>query len=152
MGQIKNIKLHIVTDIKILAAARQASQTDTMAKVKAHELRGRKKEDLLHQLNELKTELQQLHVAKVTGGAPSKLSKIKVVRKSIACVMTVISQTQRENLQKFHATKKYKPLDLRTKKTRAMRRALTKHEASLKTLRQIKKDTHFSLRKYAVKE
>merc|ERR1712002_1023696 len=123
-----------------------------MAKVKAHELRGRKKEDLLHQLNDLKTELQQLHVAKVTGGAPSKLSKIKVVRKSIARVMTVISHTQRENLRKFHAAKKYKPLDLRAKKTRAMRRALTKHEASLKTLRQIKKDTHFSIRKYAVKE
>merc|ERR1712221_53605 len=90
-----------------------------MAKVKAHELRGRKKEDLLHQLNELKTELQQLHVAKVTGGAPSKLSKIKVVRKSIARVMTVISHTQRENLRKFHTAKKYKPLDLRMKKTRA---------------------------------
>merc|ERR1712189_74079 len=142
MGQIKNIKLHIVTDIK----------TDKMAKVKAHELRGRKKEDLLHQLNELKTELQQLHVAKVTGGAPSKLSKIKVVQKSIARVMTVISHTQRENLRKFHAAKKYKPLDLRMKKTRAMRRALTKHEAGVKTLRQIKKDTHFSIRKYAVKE
>merc|ERR1712189_47922 len=123
-----------------------------MAKVKAHELRGKKKEELLHQLNELKTELQQLHVAKVTGGAPSKLSKIKVVRKSIARVLTVISQTQRENLQKFYKNKKYKPLDLRTKKTRAQRRALTKHERSRKTLRQIKKDTHFSVRKYAVKE
>merc|ERR1712080_592161 len=96
-------------------------RTDNMAKVKAHELRGRKKEELLHQLNELKTELQQLHVAKVTGGAPSKLSKIKVVRKSIARVMTVISHTQRENLQKFHASKKYKPLDLRYKQTRAMK-------------------------------
>merc|ERR1712002_78253 len=146
MGTDKNIELHIVTDIK------KISTHHKMAKVKAHELRGRKKEELLHQLNELKTELQQLHVAKVTGGAPSKLSKIKVVRKSIARVMTVISHTQRDNLQKYYAGKKYKPLDLRTKKTRAMRRALNKHEASRKTLRQIKKDTHFSLRKYAVKE
>merc|ERR1712137_1233788 len=142
MGQIKNIKLHIVTDIK----------TIKMAKVKAHELRGRKKEDLMAQLNDLKTELQQLNVAKVTGGAPSKLSKIKVVRKSIARVMTVISHTQRDNLRKYHATQKYKPLDLRMKKTRAMRRALSKNEATKKTLRQIKKETHFSLRKYAVKE
>merc|ERR1712026_20143 len=123
-----------------------------MAKLKAHELRGKKKEELMHQLTELKSELQQLHVAKVTGGAPSKLSKIKVVRKSIARVMTVISQNQRENLQKFHQSKKYKPLDLRTKKTRAMRRALTKYEANKKTLRQIKKETHFGIRKYAVKE
>merc|ERR1711990_1211637 len=135
---------------------RLASEEDPrrykMAKVKAHELRGRKKEDLMNQLNELKTELQQLHVAKVTGGAPSKLSKIKVVRKSIARVMTVISQTQRENLQKYYMKKKHVPLDLRSKKTRAMRRALTKHEAGLKTLRKIKQDTHFSVRKYAVKE
>merc|ERR1712076_95486 len=94
---------------------RQGRQ-DEMAKVKAHELRGKKKEELLHQLNELKTELQQLHVAKVTGGAPSKLSKIKVVGNSIARVMTVISHTQRDNLRKFYADKKYKPLDLRKKK------------------------------------
>merc|ERR1712002_763842 len=146
MGTDKNIKLHIVTDIK------KISTHHKMAKVKAHELRGRKKEELLHQLNELKTELQQLNVAKVTGGAPSKLSKIKVVRKFIARVMTVISHTQRDNLQKYYAAKKYKPLDLRSKKTRAMRRALTKNEAARKTLRQIKKDTHFSIRKYAVKE
>merc|ERR1712002_1149259 len=146
MGTDKNIKLHIVTDIK------KISTHHKMAKVKAHELRGRKKEELLHQLNELKTELQQLNVAKVTGGAPSKLSKIKVVRKSIARVLTVYSHTQREHLRKFHANKKYKPLDLRTKKTRAMRRALTENEAGRKTLRQIKKDTHFGIRKYAVKE
>jgi len=103
-------------------------------------------------LDELKTELQQLNVAKVTGGAPSKLSKIKLVRKSIARVMTVISQTQRDNLKKFHAKKRYAPLDLRMKKTRAMRRALTKNEAGRKTLRQIKQETHFPLRKFAVKE
>merc|ERR1712142_989441 len=138
--------------LEYLGCRKSCREEDTMAKVKAHELRGRKKEDLLHQLNELKTELQQLHVAKVTGGAPSKLSKIKVVRKSIARVMTVISHPQRENLQKFHAAKKYKPLDLRMKKTRAQRRQLTKNEASRRTLRQIKKDTHFAVRKYAVKE
>ncbi|XP_012555498.1 uncharacterized protein LOC105843981 [Hydra vulgaris] len=47
-----------------------------MVKVKAQELRGKKK--LFHQLNELKTELQQLNVNKVTGGSPSKLSKIEL--------------------------------------------------------------------------
>lgn len=76
----------------------------------------------------------------------------KVVRKSIARVMTVISQTQRDNLRKFYKKKKYQPLDLRPKKTRAMRRALTKHEASLKTLRQRKRDQRFNARKYAVRE
>ena len=43
------------------------------------------------------------------------------------------------------------PLDLRPKKTRALRRALTKNEASLKTKRQHKKEAHFSLRVYAIK-
>ena len=44
-----------------------------------------------------------MRVAKVTGGAANKLSKIKVVRKSIARVLTVINQTQKENLRKFYA-------------------------------------------------
>ena len=48
-------------------------------------------------------ELSALRVAKVTGGAANKLSKIKVVRKSIARVLTVINQTQKENLRKFYA-------------------------------------------------
>ena len=45
-------------------------------KVKAHELREKGRDELLRQLDELKTELQQLRVAKVTGGAASKLSKM----------------------------------------------------------------------------
>ncbi|RMX49190.1 hypothetical protein pdam_00005847 [Pocillopora damicornis] len=136
------------TPCKIIKETRESLKV----KVKAHELRGKKKEDLLRQLDELKNELASLEVAKVTGGAASKLSKIKLVRKSIARVLTVISQTQRENLRKFYKSKKFKPLDLRPKKTRAMRRAFTKHEASLKTKKQQKKLAHFSLRKYAVKE
>lgn len=57
----------------------------------------------IHYLNlHLKVELSQLRVAKVTGGAASKLSKIRVVRKSIARVLTVINQTQKENLRKFY--------------------------------------------------
>lgn len=35
----------------------------------------------------------------VTGGAPNKLSKIKVVRKSIARVLTVYQQTQRNAIR-----------------------------------------------------
>jgi ribosomal protein L29 len=39
--------------------------------------------------------LVQLRVAQVTGGASSKLAKIKVVRKSIARVLTVYNTTQK---------------------------------------------------------
>ena len=48
------------------------------AKLKAHELRGKAKGALQTQLKELKTELGGLRVAKVTGGAPNKLSKMCV--------------------------------------------------------------------------
>ena len=48
----------------------------TMAKLKVHELRSKNKTDLMKQLEELKTELAALRVAKVTGGAASKLSKM----------------------------------------------------------------------------
>ncbi|KAK6472853.1 60S ribosomal protein L35, partial [Huso huso] len=98
-----------------------------MAKIKARDLRG-KKEELLKQLDDLKVELSQLCVAKVTDGAVAKLSKICIVCKSIARVLTVINQTQKENLRKFYKGKKYKPLDLRPRKTRAMRRRLNKYE------------------------
>ncbi|EDS35037.1 hypothetical protein CpipJ_CPIJ010482 [Culex quinquefasciatus] len=45
-------------------------------KVKCSELRTKDKKELTKQLEELKTELLNLRVAKVTGGAPSKLSKM----------------------------------------------------------------------------
>lgn len=47
-----------------------------MSQVKAHTLRSKSKQELLEQLKEYKEELSQLRVAKVTGGAPSKLSKM----------------------------------------------------------------------------
>ncbi|KAI6035375.1 ribosomal protein L35 [Pisolithus orientalis] len=120
-------------------------------KVKAYELQSKSKNDLTKQLNELKGELLSLRVQKIVGGAPSKLTKINVVRKSIARVLTVMNQKARQNLREYYKNKKYLPLDLRPKKTRAIRRRLTKHEASLKTVKQHKKDIHFPIRKYAVK-
>ncbi|URD85350.1 ribosomal protein [Musa troglodytarum] len=122
-----------------------------MARIKVHELRGRTKGELQNQLKDLKNELSLLRVAKVTGGAPNKLSKIKVVRLSIARVLTVISQTQKAKLREVYKKKKHIPLDLRPKKTRAIRRRLTKHQESLKTEREKKKEMYFPMRKYAIK-
>merc|ERR1712124_221872 len=92
-----------------------------MTKVKCYELRkqSKSKADLSKQLEELRNELSSLRVTKVTGGAASKLSKIKVVRQNIARVLTVINET------------------------RAIRRRLTKHESSLKTNRQAARDALF---------
>ena len=73
------------------------------------------------------------------------------VRKSIARVLTVINQTQKENLRKFYKGKKYKPKDLRPKKTRALRRALNKFEARIKTPKQLARERAFPVRKFAVR-
>ena len=73
------------------------------------------------------------------------------LRKSIARILTVIKANQRAQLRLFYKGKKYLPLDLRSKQTRAIRRRLTKHEASLITEKQRKKNIHFPQRKFAVK-
>jgi len=121
------------------------------SKVKTGQLWGKNKDDLMKQLDELKTELGQLRVQKIAGGAASKLTKIHDLRKSISRVITVINANQRAQLRLFYKNKKYLPLDLRPKLTRALRRRLTKHEASLVTEKQQKKRIHFPQRKYAVK-
>lgn len=119
--------------------------------VKAYELRGNSKEDLVKALEEQRKELSELHVAKVTGGAASKIAKIKSVRKNIARILTVYNQQQKEGLRKASANAKFMPKDLRAKKTRAMRRALTAAERKNKTLKQRKKEAAFPKLKYAVK-
>jgi large subunit ribosomal protein L35e len=109
----------------------------------------RSKNDLSKQLVELKNELLTLRVQKIAGGSASKLTKMCVstsltlyhltnilpcsntVRKSIARVLTVMNHKARQNLREYYKDKKYLPLDLRAKKTRAIRRRLTKARSSL---------------------
>lgn len=124
------------------------SQSTT--KVKAAQLWGKNKEDLTKQLGELKTELGQLRIQKVTSSG-AKLQKIGDLRKSIARVLTIINAKQRQQLRLFYKGKKYAPLDLRPKQTRAIRRRLSKHDAERITEKQRKKTQHFPQRKYAVK-
>ncbi|KAK3066956.1 60S ribosomal protein L35, L29 [Teratosphaeriaceae sp. CCFEE 6253] len=120
-------------------------------KVRASQLWGKNKEELKKQLEEQKQELVALRTQKIAGGAQSKLNKIHDVRKAIARILTVINQNQRHQLRIFYEKKKYLPLDLRPKLTRAKRRALTKGEASLVTEKQKKRSRHFPQRNYAVK-
>lgn len=44
-----------------------------------------------------------VQVSKVTGGAVAKLCKIRVVRKTIARILTVINQNYKQELRKFYA-------------------------------------------------
>merc|ERR1712216_912786 len=130
-----------------------SANSTSMTKVKCYELRkqSKSKADLTKQLDDLKQELATLRVAKVTGGAASKLSKIKVVRKNIARVLTVINETQKGALRQHYNGLEYAPLDLRAKKTRAIRRRLTQFEKNQQTKRQAHRAALFPLRKYAVK-
>merc|ERR1711935_402020 len=112
---------------------------------------GMSKDDPLKTLTDLRKELSELHVAKVTDGAASKIAKIKSVRKSIARVLTVHNQQQKEGIRKACAGAKYLPKDLRSKKTRAMRRALTKAERGKKTTRAKRMQAAFPSVKYAIK-
>lgn len=61
------------------------------------------------------------------------------VRKSIAKVFTAISLNQKKSLVALYKGKKYKPLDLRPKKTRAIRKRLTNYESGKVTLKEMKK-------------
>merc|ERR1719327_1859491 len=119
-------------------------------RVKAHELRSKTSKELLKELDELKVELAQLRVAKVAGGAASKLAKIKVVRKSNARVLTVYNQKQKAEARKDYKGKKYLPLDLRPKKTRALRRALSISQKLAKTTKMKTRTQNFPMRRFAV--
>mmetsp|Transcript_26414 Transcript_26414/g.66649 ORF Transcript_26414/g.66649 Transcript_26414/m.66649 type:complete len:125 (-) Transcript_26414:100-474(-) len=119
--------------------------------IKAYQLRTKSKSELMSQLGELKQELQTLRIAQVTGGAPARLAKIGSIRKSIARVLTVTNQITKGKLREKFAGEKFLPIDLREKKTRAIRRRLTKEQAAKKTVKQIKKDAYFPKRVYAVR-
>jgi len=73
------------------------------------------------------------------------------LRKSIARVLTIINAKQRAQLRLFYKTKKYLPLDLRAKQTRAIRRRLSPEDASRVLEKTKKRQTHFPQRKFAVK-
>lgn len=111
-------------------------------------MKTKSKEQLEEQLVELKQELAQLKVQKLQ---KASLPRINIVRKNIARVLTVINYNQRQTVRAFYADKKYIPKDLRAKKTRALRRALTKEELAIKTEKSKKKSVAFPQRKYAIK-
>jgi large subunit ribosomal protein L35e len=73
------------------------------------------------------------------------------IRKSIARVLTVINAKQRAQLRLFYKNKKYAPLDLRPKQTRAIRRRLSPDEKSRVLEKTKKRTVHFPQRKFAIK-
>merc|ERR1712056_153021 len=114
------------------------------------ELRSKTSKELLKELDDMKSELSQLRVAKVAGGAASKLAKIKIVRKSIARILTVYNQKQKADARKEAKGKKYTPFDLRPKKTRAIRRSLKVEQKTAKTAREKTRASNFPKRRFVV--
>lgn len=74
-----------------------------------------------------------------------------MVRKAIARVNIVMHQKTKENLRKFYRGKRFKPLDLRPKKTRAIRKALSPRDANRKTAKELRKLSVYPQRKFALK-
>uniref|UniRef100_T1H4S4 Large ribosomal subunit protein uL29 n=1 Tax=Megaselia scalaris TaxID=36166 RepID=T1H4S4_MEGSC len=120
-----------------------------MVKVKCSDFRTKDKKELTKELQELRTELLSLRVAKITRGTPSKLSKIRLVRKAIAGIQIIMNQQRKRKLHKLYMSKKYKPFELNRKKTSAMLKALSTNYANRRTLKEIRKRSIIQ-RKYAL--
>ncbi|CAD8080200.1 unnamed protein product [Paramecium sonneborni] len=121
-------------------------------KFKVKKIRDQKPEDLLKDLEKLKGELIQLRTVKVSAGNAQKLGRIGLVRKRIAKYLTVINEQRRNSVKNASKSGSKLPVDLRGKKTRAIRQRLTRSERAQKTQRQWKRLNNFPLRKFALKE
>merc|ERR1711892_66499 len=151
MGNAEHMGTHPIFESDFDCLTDQ-TQTDQMAIQKVSELKGKSKDELTKQLNEYKQELNNLRVAKVSGsGAPSKLGRIRDVRKSISRTLTVINTTQKSAVRQLYKGKKNTPIDLRPKKTRAIRRQLNPTQLAAKTPRALNREMLFAQRKYALK-
>ncbi|KAK2196888.1 bifunctional Ribosomal protein L29-L35/Ribosomal protein L29 [Babesia duncani] len=121
-----------------------------MENLKAYQLRTKTDEELLQDLEALKREYATFRVSKVTATANSKLAKIKIIRKSIARILTVYNERKKSEARATFKNRSKTPLNLRPKLTRAKRKALTPKQLHLKTLKQRKRIENIPKRKYAL--
>merc|ERR1712146_299449 len=115
------------------------------AGIKAKKIRESKSKD------QLLVDLDKLRVAQVANSNATKLAQIKTVRKNIARTLTVYNQTVKQSLREKFAGQKNTPVDLRAKKTRAIRRRLTPEQANKKTTKAVKRALKIPKRTYALK-
>lgn len=121
-----------------------------MAPLKAKTIREQTFGNIQKSLKAQRETLNKLRIAKLTQGS-GKAGEIKVVRKNIARCLTIAHKKQRDVQRKLYKGKKYQPKDLRVKKTRALRMALSASEASKKTVRQKKYAAYAEKRRFAFK-
>ena len=125
-------------------------QNQAAQKIKAYQLREKSEDTLEKELTQLKTELVSLRTSQVSSAPQVKLARIRLVRKGIAKILTVINEKRRAAAKSEWKPKKYCPKDLRNKGTKVSRSGLTKHQKALKTTAAAKKANNFKPRKYAV--
>ena len=130
-------------------------------------LREKNEEDLKTQLKDLKKELQELRINKVASGVQSKMAKIRVVRKAIARILTILNEKNRAGVRQAFANKKsireYNkangtsfstsriPKEMKARKTRAIRKRLTPQQQNRKLVKELKREWNFPQRVYALK-
>ena len=103
-------------------------------------------------IEKLKDELKSLRNAKAASGSATKLAKIKIVRKNIARNITILNRKERDNVVgKLHANSPKRPLYVRSKLTRAVRRRLTPQQKDKKVTKHRKRCENFPLRKYGLR-
>ncbi|KAL0236970.1 hypothetical protein PCE1_000367 [Barthelona sp. PCE] len=107
-------------------------------------------EEIMSSLKKEKNELLKLRVSKVASGGASKLLQMKNIRREIARMKTIMREKQLEELRTKYEGKKYAPICLRTKGTRAMRRALSEEQKAMQTVRQQKRANSFRDYTYAI--
>ncbi|OMJ07549.1 60S ribosomal protein L35 [Smittium culicis] len=119
-------------------------------RVKAADLREKSKAELMQTLSNLKKDLLNLKVQNVGGAGSASGLKVREMRKNVARVLTVISQTERKKALEAAKGKRI-PLDLRFKRTRAIRRRMSLSDRNVKTVKEQKRRLHRSRRQYAIK-
>lgn len=87
---------------------------------------------------------------KVSSQAQVNLKNIRLLRKGVAKILTILTEKRRAAARTANKGNKYTPRDLQAKRTRSFRRRLTPFEQKKLTLRQQKKADNFRLRKYAI--
>ncbi|KNH09224.1 ribosomal protein L35 [Perkinsela sp. CCAP 1560/4] len=125
-----------------------------MVSENARALRNLSKEDLMTKLEEMKKELLQLRCGAKTSGTHAKACKQRVIRKSVARLLTVLNQREKENLRKFYAEPanvKNTPKFLKPKLTKALRQALTPAQKNAKSIRAQKRERAFPKLQYYLK-
>eukprot|EP01071_Lankesteria_metandrocarpae_P007474 Lankesteria_metandrocarpae@DN4694_c0_g1_i1.p2 len=121
-----------------------------MTRLKPSAIRKKTSAEQTTDLDALRQELSQLRTSQIVNPMQSKLNKIRVVRKNIARVLTILHEDRLAKAKEHYKGQKWVPKQIRKKGTRAERRALPEHLKNKQSLRKYKKSVNLPRRKYAV--